>query len=114
MRSDNLIALALLSVLALGQTDPNGKASNLGPDGQRFQGAWRVFSVTDTRPDGTEAPDLYLGAHPVGLLIYEGSGYMCFGAMNLDRPRGLTDLAALRRRWRPRLKATTPIAELTK
>ena len=85
MRRANLIALALLSVSALGQTARTDKPSNPGPDAQRLQGAWRAFSVTDTRPDGTEVPDLYLGPHPVGFLIYEAAGYMCFGAMNPDR-----------------------------
>jgi hypothetical protein len=65
------IAFVLLSVLTTGQTVRTAKPSNLGPDAQRFLGAWRVLSVTDTRPDGAEVPDLYLGAHPVGLLIYE-------------------------------------------
>jgi Lipocalin-like domain/Domain of unknown function (DUF4440) len=60
---------------------------NPGLDAQRFLGAWRTLSVTDTRPDGTEVPDLYLGAHPVGLLIYEATGHMCSGRMNPDRAR---------------------------
>jgi len=39
-----------------------------------------AVSISDTRPDGTEVPDLYLGPHPIGLLIYDASGYMCAGA----------------------------------
>jgi len=42
-----------------------------------FVGVWRAVSISDTRPDGTEVPDLYLGPHPIGLLIYDASGYMC-------------------------------------
>ena len=85
MQTTILIALVALSVFAMGQMVHKAKASKLKPDSQRFLGAWRVLSVTDTRPDGTEVPDLYLGAHPVGLLIYEETGYMCYGAMNRDR-----------------------------
>jgi hypothetical protein len=87
MRRTILIAFALLSILTLGQAVRSAKPSNPGPDAQRFLGAWRVLSVTDTRSDGTEVPDLYLGAHPVGLLIYEATGYMCFGGMNPDRAK---------------------------
>ena len=86
MRRTIPIAFVLLSVLILGQTVRTAKPSRLGPD-QRFLGAWRTLSVTDTRPDGTEVPDLYLGAHPVGLLIYEATGHMCSGRMNPDRAR---------------------------
>ena len=56
-------------------------------DGQRFVGVWRSVSITDMRPDGTEVPDLYLGAHPTGLVIYDASGFMCAGNMNPDRKR---------------------------
>jgi hypothetical protein len=65
MRSASLIALAFLSAFALVQTARTDKRSNPGPDAQRLQGVWRALSVTDTRPDGTEVPDLYLGPHPV-------------------------------------------------
>ena len=58
-----------------------------GPDAQRFLGAWRTLSVTDTRPDGTEVPDLYLGARPVGFAIYEATGHMCAENINTDRPK---------------------------
>jgi Lipocalin-like domain len=81
------IAIVLLSILTLGQSVRTAKPSNLGPDAQRFLGAWRVLSVTDTRPDGTEVPDLYLGVHPVGLLVYEATGYLCNGIMNPDRAK---------------------------
>ncbi len=87
MRRTNLIAFILLSALALGQTVRKGKPSNPGTDAQRFQGVWRALSVTDTRPDGTEVPDLYLGPHPVGFLIYEATGYMCLGGMNPGRAK---------------------------
>jgi hypothetical protein len=60
------IAFVVLSVLTLGQTARTDKPSNLGADAQRFLGAGRVLSVTDTRADGGEVPDLYLGPHPVG------------------------------------------------
>lgn len=84
------IALILLSVPMLAQTigtaKPN-KMSNGGADTARFVGAWRIVSVTDTRPDGTEVPDLYLGAHPAGVLVYEAAGHLCFGAMNADRDK---------------------------
>ena len=30
---------------------------------------------------------MYLGAHPVGLLIYEPTGYLCNGIMNPDRTK---------------------------
>ena len=52
-----------------------------------FIGVWRAVSISDTRSDGTEVPDLYLGAHPVGLVIYDVSGYMCAGSMNPDRAK---------------------------
>jgi hypothetical protein len=52
-----------------------------------FIGVWRAVSISDTRSDDTEVPDLYLGAHPVGLLIYDASGYMCAGSMNPDRAK---------------------------
>jgi hypothetical protein len=85
------IAVVFLSVLILAQTVRTAKSSNNlsspGGDAQRFAGAWRVVSVTDTRADGTEIPDLYLGAHPVGFLIYEATGIMCFGGMNSDRAK---------------------------
>jgi hypothetical protein len=84
-------AIVLLSVLTLAQTVRTAKTSNkllnLGADGQRFVGAWRVLSVTDTRPDGTEVPDLYLGPHPIGFIIYEATGHMCFEAMNPGRTK---------------------------
>jgi hypothetical protein len=81
------IAMVFLSVLTLGQTLRTAKPSNLGPDTQRILGAWRVLSVSDTRPDGTEVPDLYLGAHPVGLFIYEATGHMCVDLMYPDRAK---------------------------
>ena len=80
------IAVAFLSVLTVG-TARTAKPPKLGSDAQHFVGAWRVLSVTDTQPDGTEVPDLYLGPHPVGLLVYEATGYMCFGVMNPDRAK---------------------------
>jgi hypothetical protein len=54
---------------------------------QRFVGAWQAVSITDTRPDGTEVPDLYLGPHPTGLVIYDASGFMCAGSMNPERTK---------------------------
>ena len=61
-------------------------------DTQRFIGAWHAISITDTAPDGTEVPDLYLGlSRPVGLLIYEATGYMCAGIMNPNRSKGADD-----------------------
>jgi hypothetical protein len=54
---------------------------------QRFVGVWQAVSITDTRPDGTEVPDLYLGPHPTGLVIYDASGFMCAGSMNPDRTK---------------------------
>jgi hypothetical protein len=87
VRRLNSIAFVFLSVLTLGQTVRTAKPSSPGRDAERFLGAWRVVSVTDTRPDGTEVPDLYLGAHPVGLIIYEATGYLCNGLMNPDRAK---------------------------
>jgi hypothetical protein len=85
MRRTTPIAIVLLSVLTVSQTARTAKPPNLGADAHHFVGAWRILSVTDTRPDGTEIPDLYLGPHPSGLLLYEATGYMCFGVMNADR-----------------------------
>jgi lipocalin-like protein len=87
MRRINLVAFALLSVWTLDQTVRTAKPSSLGPDAQRFVGAWRLLPLTDTQSDGTVVPDLYLGPHPVGLLIYEATGYLCFGNMNPDRAK---------------------------
>ena len=87
MRRSVPIVIAFLSVLTLSQTLRTSEPSAGGADAQRFLGAWRVLSVTDTRPDGTSVPDLYLGPHPVGFIIYEASGHMCFGAMNPDRAK---------------------------
>jgi Lipocalin-like domain len=81
------IAMVFLSILTLGEMVRTAKPSNLGPDTQHILGAWRVLSVSDTRPDGTEVPDLYLGTHPVGLFIYEATGYMCGDRMNPDRAK---------------------------
>jgi len=81
------IAAGLLLVLTLGQTVRTARPANPGPDAQRFPGAWRVFSVTDTRLDGMVVPDLYLGAHPAGIFVYEATGYMCYGSMNRDRAK---------------------------
>jgi Lipocalin-like domain len=64
-------------------------------EGQRFVGVWQSVSITDMRPDGTEVPDLYLGQHPTGMLIYDASGFMCGGNMNPDR-----------RKWTDPSKAT--------
>jgi hypothetical protein len=49
MRSASLCFSALLSVLALGQTARTDKP-NPGSDAPRFQGAWRVLSVTTPGP----------------------------------------------------------------
>ena len=84
MRKTTPIGIVLLSVLTLSQTVRTAKPSNLGPDAQRLLGAWRVLSVTDTRPDGTEVADLYLGAHPVGFAIYEAPEISCFPARAID------------------------------
>jgi Lipocalin-like domain len=86
------ITIVLLSALTLGQTTRTAKTSNLEADAQRFLGAWRVLSVTDTRPDGTSVPDLYLGPHPIGFIIYEATGHMCFGAMNPGRTKWTDEL----------------------
>jgi Lipocalin-like domain len=85
------IVVGLFLVLTLSQTartvEPSNKLLDNGAGPKRFPGAWRVLAATDTRPDGSEVPDLYLGPHPVGFLIYETTGYMCFGAMNPDRAK---------------------------
>jgi hypothetical protein len=81
------VSIVLLSVLTLGRTVRTAGPSNPGADSQRFTGAWRVLSVTDTRPDGTAVPDLYLGPHPVGFILYEATGHMCFAAMIPDRAK---------------------------
>jgi hypothetical protein len=92
MRRSILIAIVFLSALVLGQTTQTAKTSNSEADAQRFLGAWRVLSVIDTRPDGTVVPDLYLGPHPIGFIIYEATGHMCFGAMNSDRAKWADEL----------------------
>lgn len=81
------IAIVLLLVLTVGQTARTAKPPNPGADAPHLVGAWRLLSVTDTRPDGTEVPDLYMGPHPAGFLIYEATGYMCCGVMNPDRAK---------------------------
>jgi hypothetical protein len=81
------IACMFLPVLALGQAVQIAKPSRQHLDAQRFHGVWRVVAVTDTRPNGIEVPDLYLGSHAVGSILYEATGYMCFAAMNPDRSR---------------------------
>ena len=87
MRRTIPIALVLLSTVILSQTVRTTARSGPGADAARVVGAWRVVAMTDTRPDGTEVADLYLGAHPVAFLIYEATGTMCFGGMNADRAR---------------------------
>ena len=68
--------------------EPTEKKSSVAhADRERFVGVWRPTSITDTRPDGTEVPDLYLGQHPIGMLIYDASGFMCNGHMNPDRKK---------------------------
>ena len=87
MRKPIVFSIALLSTLTLAQMSRPTGSSKQVTDAQHFLGAWRVFSLTDTRADGTEVPDLYLGPHPVGFILYEPGGYMCFGAMNPDRAK---------------------------
>jgi hypothetical protein len=81
------VGFGVLAVLMLGQAVRTAQSGKPGRDAQRFLGAWRVVSVTDTRLDGTVVPDLYLGAHPAGIFVYEATGYMCIGAMNSDRAK---------------------------
>jgi Lipocalin-like domain len=85
MRRTIPIAIVVLLVLTLGQTVRTARPPNPVPAAQRILGTWRVVSMTDTRLDGTEVPDLYLGAHPVGLFIYDATSYMCGDRMNSDR-----------------------------
>jgi hypothetical protein len=63
------------------------KSSAAHSERDRFVGAWQSVSITDMRPDGTEVPDLYLGPHPTGMLIYNASGFVCGGNMNPDRKK---------------------------
>ena len=80
-----LLAL-IVSAVSQGQT-----ATTMKPPDQSarepFIGVWKALSISDTRPDGTEVPDMYLGAQPTGLLIYDRSGFVCGGNMNADRPK---------------------------
>jgi len=71
----------------LGRAVWTAQSAKPGRDAQRFPGGWRVVSATDTRLDGTVVPDLYLGAHPAGIFVYEATGYMCYGSMNSDRAK---------------------------
>ena len=83
MRDRLVLLLAiLLSLRALSTAQQTSSSER-----QRFIGVWQTVSITDTRPDGTEIPDLYLGPHPMGLLIYDASGFMCGGNMNPDRKK---------------------------
>lgn len=69
------------------QSTTEAESSAAHPERGPFVGVWRPVAISDTRSDGTEAPDLYLGPHPTGLLIYDASGYMCAGSMNPDRAK---------------------------
>jgi hypothetical protein len=106
--------IVLLALLTLGRTVRTAEPSNPGADSQRFTGAWRVLSVTDTRPDGTVVPDLYLGPHPVGFILYEAAGHMCFAAMIPDRAKWTDELNGTPQRWRSPPKAMTATAERMK
>ena len=83
----SLLVLALLVIHLQVQTATKAKSSAAHSAREPFVGVWRAVSISDTRPDGTEVPDLYLGPHPIGLLIYDASGYMCAGSMNPDRAK---------------------------
>ena len=63
------------------------KSSAAHSERERFVGVWQSVSIKDMRQDGTEGPDLYLGPHPTGMLIYDASGFMCAGNMNPDRKK---------------------------
>jgi Lipocalin-like domain len=114
MRRTIPIAIELLSALTLGQTIRTSEPSKPAADVRRFLGAWRVLSVTDTRPDGTVVPDFYLGPHPIGFIVYEATGHMCFGAMNPDRAKWADESNGTPPRWRSLRKAMIATAELTK
>jgi hypothetical protein len=66
VRKSISVSIVLLSVLTLGRPVRTAEPSKPGTDAQRFTGAWRVLSVTDTRPDGTVVPDLYRGRIRLG------------------------------------------------
>ena len=87
MRRTISVAIGVLLVLMVGQAVRTAQPAKPGRDAQRFPGGWRVVSATNTRLDGTVVPDLYLGAHPAGLFVYEATGYMCYGSMNSDRAK---------------------------
>ena len=79
--------VVLLAVFIVAQNVTGRKSSVAHSGREPFIGAWRVVAISDTRPDGTEVPDLYLGPHPTGLLIYDGTGYLCNGLMNAERAK---------------------------
>ena len=79
------LLVTLLPIHVHAQTATQTKSPGAHAEREPFIGAWRVVSISDFRPDGTEVPDLYMGPNPMGLLIYDASGYMCNGVMNPSR-----------------------------
>jgi Lipocalin-like domain len=81
------LLVVLLSVHIQAQTATETKGSVAHSERTQFSGVWRVVSISDTRPDGAEVPDLYMGPNPIGFLIYDATGYMCAGVMNPSRAK---------------------------
>ncbi len=73
-----LLSTLLIATCSLAQTGAHAPSPLLG--------TWRLVSVEDTMKDGTVAPQLELGPHPRGFLMYEPDGHMCAALMNPDRP----------------------------
>jgi hypothetical protein len=86
------LLVVLLSVHMQAQTAMETKRSPAHSERALFNGVWRAVSISDTRPDGTEVPDLYMGQNPIGFLIYDASGYMCAGMMNPSRAKWANEL----------------------
>jgi len=72
-------AVSFFSQLALGQCDSPAPADT------QLVGTWHLVSIEDTI-DGEAGQAVDLGAHPVGMLIYQTDGHMSATLVDGDRP----------------------------
>ncbi len=84
MRKVGLLGMTLfigVLIIRLGPSGASGQSVSQGDVTKRFIGTWRLVSIVS---NGQTDPNR--GAHPTGLIYYDGTGHMAVQIMP-DRPR---------------------------
>jgi hypothetical protein len=77
-----LVLTSNLTVLTAGVSKKGGASAQ-----EQFVGTWELVSIESRGSDGEWAPaEGRLGAHPMGMIIYDAAGHMAVQIMSPERP----------------------------